>query len=136
MFIPIEYPKTITPEAAISLQEKLRSQVILHDDLGQINPIAGVDVGVKNNDSISCAAVTVLKYPELTLHEHQLIRLPIPYIPRFLAFREKLISVNLTRINLSNNSKTAHPSRPPAFLKLLHFYFSLIKPLIYISLSG
>jgi deoxyribonuclease V len=120
MSLPIEYPETVTPEAAISLQEKLRSQVILHDDLGQINHIAGVDVGFENSDSISCAAVAVLKYPELTLHEHQLIRLPtpFPYIPGLLAFREVPVVLEaLSRLNtkpdllLCDGNGYIHPRR-------------------------
>jgi deoxyribonuclease V len=120
MSLPIEYPKTITPEAAISLQERLRSQVILHDDLGQINHIAGVDVGFENSDSISCAAVAVLKYPELTLHEHQLIRrpTPFPYIPGLLAFREVPVVLEaLSRLNtkpdllLCDGNGYIHPRR-------------------------
>jgi deoxyribonuclease V len=90
MSLSLEYSNPITPESAIALQENLRTQVILHNDLGEINYVAGVDVGFESEDSISCAAVAVLKYPELTLHEHQLVRLPttFPYMPGLLAFRE------------------------------------------------
>ncbi len=90
MSLALEYSTSITPESAIALQENLRTQVILHNDLGNINYVAGVDVGFEASDSISCAAVAVLKYPELTLHEHQVVKLPttFPYMPGLLAFRE------------------------------------------------
>jgi deoxyribonuclease V len=80
----------LTPEDAIALQDKLRSQVVLDNDLGDISYVAGVDVGFEAEDSISCAAIAVLNYPDLTLHEHQLVRMPttFPYIPGLLAFRE------------------------------------------------
>lgn len=90
MSLPIEYSDSVTPEAAIALQESLRTQVIQHNDFEPINYVAGVDVGFEEQDRISCAAVAVLKYPELTLHEHQLVRMPttFPYMPGLLAFRE------------------------------------------------
>lgn len=90
MSLSIESSSPIAPESAIALQETLRRQVILHDEITQINYVAGVDVGFESQDSISCAAVAVLKYPELTLHEHQLVRMPttFPYMPGLLAFRE------------------------------------------------
>jgi deoxyribonuclease V len=90
MSLPLENLTSIAKEEAITLQESLRSQVILHNDLGQISYVAGVDVGFENQDSISCAAVAVLRYPELILHEHRLVRMPttFPYVPGLLAFRE------------------------------------------------
>jgi deoxyribonuclease V len=80
----------LQPEQAIALQEQLRRQVIRHDDFGEIHYIAGVDVSFTENDQISCAAIAVLKWPELTLHEQQRVTQPttFPYIPGLLAFRE------------------------------------------------
>jgi deoxyribonuclease V len=90
MLLPIENSDSVTPESAVALQNSLRSQIVLQDNLGPVNFVAGVDVGFEDGDSVSCAAVAVLKFPELTLHEHQLVRMPttFPYRPGLLAFRE------------------------------------------------
>jgi deoxyribonuclease V len=79
-----------TPEAAIALQNQLRQQVILQDDFGTVQTVAGVDVGFEDNDQIACAAIAVLRFPELTLVESVVKRAPttFPYIPGLLGFRE------------------------------------------------
>ena len=84
------YSECVTPGDAITLQEKLRSQVMPHDDFGTIQYVAGVDVGFEAEGTISCAAVAVLSFPELTLQEQSIVRSPttFPYIPGLLAFRE------------------------------------------------
>ncbi|BAU66876.1 Deoxyribonuclease V [Stanieria sp. NIES-3757] len=79
-----------TIEEAKKIQEELRFKVIKEDRLSEVNYVAGVDVGFKNNYTITQAAVAVLSYPELTLVEQALATIPttFPYIPGFLSFRE------------------------------------------------
>ncbi|AFZ37066.1 Endonuclease V [Stanieria cyanosphaera PCC 7437] len=79
-----------TVEEAKKIQEELRFKVIQEDRLSEVNYVAGVDVGFKNNYTITQAAVAVLNYPELTLVEQALATIPttFPYIPGFLSFRE------------------------------------------------
>ena len=77
-------------ETAISIQEKLRHQVIAEDKFGAIKYVAGVDVGYSDDDRITQAAVAVLNFPELELKEQAIAQRPtsFPYIPGLLSFRE------------------------------------------------
>ena len=82
--------RTTNPESAVALQEQLRHRVILKDDFGPINTVAGVDVGFEDHDQVACAAIAVLRFSDLTVQESVAIRRPVtfPYIPGLLAFRE------------------------------------------------
>jgi deoxyribonuclease V len=84
------HPWVKTIEEAREIQEQLRYQVITEDQLKQVNYVAGVDVGFKQNYTITKAAVAVLSYPDLTLVEQAIATIPttFPYIPGFLSFRE------------------------------------------------
>ncbi|MBE9012684.1 deoxyribonuclease V [Pseudanabaenaceae cyanobacterium LEGE 13415] len=79
-----------TAEAAIALQQELRSLVIQADDFGTVQTVAGVDVGFEQDDRIACAAIAVLNFPDLTLQESVAIRrsTTFPYIPGLLGFRQ------------------------------------------------
>ncbi|MDB9315692.1 deoxyribonuclease V [Spirulina sp. CS-785/01] len=81
---------TPTLEEAKKIQEKLRQQVILEDQLGDVQYVAGVDAGFEENYQVTKAAVAVLKFPELTVVETATakIKTTFPYIPGFLSFRE------------------------------------------------
>jgi deoxyribonuclease V len=84
------HPWVKTEKEARLIQEQLRTKVITEDRLGKVNYVAGVDVGFKDNYSITKAAVAVLSYPNLELVETAIATLPttFPYIPGFLSFRE------------------------------------------------
>ncbi|MBE9170969.1 deoxyribonuclease V [Pleurocapsales cyanobacterium LEGE 06147] len=84
------HPWVKTEKEARLIQEQLRTKVIKEDQLGTVNYVAGVDVGFKDNYSITKAAVAVLSYPNLELVETAIASLPttFPYIPGFLSFRE------------------------------------------------
>jgi deoxyribonuclease V len=93
-----DWPTTF--EEAQALQERLRSQVITHDDLGEIRTIAGVDAGYESdpatgasehaNLALARAAIVVLEYPALQPLDYAIARRPttFPYVPGFLSFRE------------------------------------------------
>ncbi|MGO4707260.1 deoxyribonuclease V [Microvirga sp. 2MCAF38] len=80
----------LTPQEAISLQKKLKNEVISKRpiDLDKISLVAGVDVSVKNEQSQ--AAVVVMTFPGFVPVETVLARCPtpFPYIPGLLSFRE------------------------------------------------
>lgn len=80
----------VSPAQARQIQEQLRDQVITHDQLGKVRYVAGIDVGFEAHNTISRAAVVILRFPELELHEQHIARRPtaFPYIPGLLSFRE------------------------------------------------
>lgn len=82
------WPQTV--EEAKVVQETLRSRVITEDCLGDVNFVAGVDVGFEENYTITQAAAAVLSFPDLKPVEQAIARIPttFPYIPGFLSFRE------------------------------------------------
>lgn len=82
---------TIDPAQAIQIQISLSKAVITIDQLhNHIQFIAGVDVGFEKQGLITKAAITILRFPELTLVEHVVTRkeTSFPYIPGLLSFRE------------------------------------------------
>ncbi|EAZ89311.1 deoxyribonuclease V [Crocosphaera chwakensis] len=85
-----DFSSNLSYEEAKIIQQQLRHQVITKDQLQEVNYVAGVDVGFKDNYKITQAAVAVLKFPSLELVENQIALIPtnFPYIPGFLSFRE------------------------------------------------
>lgn len=78
-----------TPEAR-ALQQKLSSEIMLKDDLGNLRYVAGTDCAFKDKGQITRAVVAVLSFPELELVEYAVAERPtdFPYIPGLLSFRE------------------------------------------------
>jgi deoxyribonuclease V len=73
-------------------QEKMRGLVVREGGPKDLRYVAGVDCGFPgiHEGKVTRAAVAVLSYPTLELHEHSVIERPtdFPYIPGFLSFRE------------------------------------------------
>ena len=90
---PLTLTHAATPEAAVALQQELRSLVVMEDDFGAVKTVAGVDVGFEEDDQIACAEIAVLRFPDLTLQESVMIRRPttFPQVLGSLAFREVLV---------------------------------------------
>jgi deoxyribonuclease V len=86
----LSHPWVKTVEEATQIQNQLRANVILEDQLGTVNYVAGVDIGFQDNYKITQAAVAVLSYPDLNRVEQAIATMPttFPYIPGFLSFRE------------------------------------------------
>lgn len=110
----------LTAEEAIEMQLQLKGKVIAKDDLPPVKYVAGVDVGFKENYSITRAAVAVLSFPDLQLCEHAIAERPttFPYIPGFLSFREVPALLDaLEKLNLipdlllCDGQGLAHPRR-------------------------
>lgn len=85
-----QHPWDLSPAEARSIQERLRKEVILHDHLGPITRVAGVDVGFDDQGKTTRAAVAILDFPSLQLQQQAIARVPtrFPYIPGLLSFRE------------------------------------------------
>lgn len=79
-----------TPKEAAALQASLSPLVIRDDRLGTVRRVAGIDVGFEESGQVARAAVAVLAFPELTLVDRAIARLPtcFPYVPGLLSFRE------------------------------------------------
>jgi deoxyribonuclease V len=121
MHIPsIKYWPT-TAEEAVAMQQELRNQVITTSDrLGSVKLVAGVDVGFENGGEVTRAAVAILRFPELTLVDQAIAKIPtsFPYIPGLLSFREiPALLLALEKITvapdliLCDGQGIAHPRR-------------------------
>lgn len=118
---PGRHAWNITPKEAIAIQNDLRSQVVLVDQVPEsISLIAGVDVGFEQQGRITRAAIAVLSFPELILLESSIARLPttFPYIPGLLSFREipAILAAlkqlqHLPQLLLVDGQGHAHPRR-------------------------
>jgi deoxyribonuclease V len=88
--IKFSHPWVKTVGEAKLIQAQLRDKVIDADELREVRYVAGVDIGFKNNYTISQAAIAILTYPELELVEQAIARIPtaFPYVPGYLSFRE------------------------------------------------
>lgn len=90
MIVPPHHPWPTDPEEAVLLQRKLAPQVVRRDEVGEVRTVAGVDVSAPSRRDTVRGAVVVLRYPELEVLEVAVAegRVPLPYIPGLLSFRE------------------------------------------------
>jgi deoxyribonuclease V len=88
MSLPPLHPWVLDPDEAIFLQSRLRERLVLTWDRRPVTSVGGVDVGFAGDQA--CAAIVVLRYPEMTpLSTVTAVgALAFPYIPGLLAFRE------------------------------------------------
>jgi len=77
---------------ARALHEKMRGQVVREGAPKDVRYVAGVDCAFPGEHAgmLTRAAVAVLSFPSLELHEHAIVERPtdFPYVPGFLSFRE------------------------------------------------
>ncbi|AFZ16422.1 deoxyribonuclease V [Allocoleopsis franciscana] len=120
MKIHQRHPWPLTVEEAIAIQNQLQPEVITEDQLGEVQYVAGVDVGFENDYAISRAAVAVLSFPDLQLVEQAIARRPttFPYVPGFLSFREVPVVIDaleqvstIPDLILCDGQGIAHPRR-------------------------
>jgi deoxyribonuclease V len=80
----------LSPAEAIAMQVDLAAGVRCEDDFPAPRLIAGVDVSTSRGSDEGYAAIVVLSWPELAIVEvgEARMRLPMPYIPGLLSFRE------------------------------------------------
>lgn len=119
-FGPAPHLWDVPPAAAIAIQQELRDQVMLSDEVGEVNYVAGVDVGFEDAGKTTRAAVAVLSFPELTLFESAICRTQtrFPYVPGLLSFREAPAIIEalehitqLPQLILCDGQGIAHPRR-------------------------
>ncbi len=82
------WPKTVA--GARGLQERLRDRVIRRAQTGEVNYVAGTDVGFEKGGAVARAAVVVLEFPSLAAVDRAVACTPVrfPYVPGYLSFRE------------------------------------------------
>lgn len=80
----------VSPKNAIAIQKALQSHIRIEDDFGDLKTVAGIDVGFRDNGSVSYAATAVLKFDTLEVIETAVAhhKAVFPYIPGLLSFRE------------------------------------------------
>jgi deoxyribonuclease V len=117
---PVKHRWDLPPRDAIALQARLARRVERVDRLGEIDHVAGVDVGFESDGRVARAAVAVLAFPSLELADCAVARLPVsfPYVPGLLSFREipvvlaALASLRVTPdVLLCDGQGIAHPRR-------------------------
>ncbi|WP_457808313.1 deoxyribonuclease V [Kushneria sp. EE4] len=81
---------TVDPDTAIALQKSLAPRIICSDQFGEVEHIAGVDIGFEDSGDTTRAVIVVMRWPSLEIVEKVLHRTPttMPYIPGLLSFRE------------------------------------------------
>lgn len=107
-------------DEAKKIQVMGQKKVIQEDQLGQINYVAGVDIGYKENDRLSKGAIAILKFPSLQLVESAIAEIPttFPYISGYLSFREIPVILEVIKkvkikpdLILCDGQGYAHPRR-------------------------
>lgn len=80
----------LSPSKARAVQQMLRHKIVKQDALGPVTEIAGVDVGFADAGNTVRAAIVILSFPDLTVHEEVVAETPnqFPYVPGLLSFRE------------------------------------------------
>ena len=80
----------VSPEEAVAIQNRLRSQLDLQSEHREIRTVAGIDVSYDTGSDVLFAAIVVLQLPHLqevdTVGTSAVV--PFPYVPGLLSFRE------------------------------------------------
>src|SRR3990170_5167886 len=107
-------------QEGVRLQLDLAPRVNREGRPSEARMVAGVDISAPDKEGKVRAAAVVLSYPQLEMVELKMVRerLPFPYIPGLLAFRElPLILAALERLEkepqllLADGQGLAHPPR-------------------------
>ena len=79
----------LTPHEAIEAQLALAERLVREDTGEPVHTIAGIDVGIRNKETMH-AAVVVFSYPELVQLQVATAERPLsyPYVPGLLTYRE------------------------------------------------
>ena len=80
----------VSVNQAIRIQETLRERIVLEKTLLELKYIGGGDVGYSKNRNLLLGAIVVLSFPEMERVDFAVAygRIPFPYIPGLLSFRE------------------------------------------------
>ncbi len=80
----------VSLDKAIRIQETLRERIVIEKTFSELRSIGGGDVGYSENGSLLFGAIVVLSFPEMERLDFAIVygKVPFPYIPGLLSFRE------------------------------------------------
>jgi deoxyribonuclease V len=89
------HPWKVDKGEAIQIQEDLRNQLILRKTFGNVRTIGGADVAYSEEKNLLVGAIVILSYPRMEVIEIATAsgKIPFPYVPGLLSFREGPILV-------------------------------------------
>lgn len=71
--------------------QEMKKLQTLEDDVKEVHFIAGVDISfVKDDPYVACSGLVLMTFPEMKVvfEDFRAVRLNVPYVPGYLAFRE------------------------------------------------
>jgi deoxyribonuclease V len=80
----------VSVELAIQIQEALKDRIILKKTFSKLETIGGGDVAYSRDGNLLFAVIAVLSFPNLEILDMATAdgKIPFPYIPTLLSFRE------------------------------------------------
>jgi deoxyribonuclease V len=80
----------VSEKEAIRIQETLRDRIILKNTLLKVQTIGGADVAYSKSENLLFGAIVVLSFPHIEILDAATSdgKVPFPYIPTLLSFRE------------------------------------------------
>jgi len=80
----------VSAEEAIQIQDALKDRIILKKTFSEIRTIGGGDGAYSKNGNLLFGAIVVLSFPEMEILDTATAagKIPLPYIPSLLSFRE------------------------------------------------
>ena len=84
------HPWKVSPIEAIRIQKNLKKRILLKKTFSKVGTIGGGDVSYQKEGALLFGAMVVLSFPKLEILETATAvgRIPFPYIPGLLSFRE------------------------------------------------
>ncbi|MGE3714279.1 MAG: deoxyribonuclease V [Alphaproteobacteria bacterium] len=86
----MQYIQPTAPADARRIQNELREQLHIADEMGAVRLIAGIDVGYDKRNNQGRASISLIRPDDLTVQGHTVAQAEVlfPYVPGLLSFRE------------------------------------------------
>ncbi|MGA2315620.1 MAG: endonuclease V [Thermodesulfobacteriota bacterium] len=80
----------VSVEEAIQIQEALKDRIILKKTFSKVRTMGGGDVAYSKNENRLFGAIVILSFPDMEILDMATAdgKIPFPYIPTLLSFRE------------------------------------------------
>lgn len=108
----------VSVEEAIQIQEALKDRIILKKTFSKVRTIGGGDVAYSKDGNLLFGAIVALSFPDMEILDTATAdgKIPFPYIPSLLSFREAPILIKAFQrlkvtpdIMIYEGQGTAHP---------------------------